>query len=174
MLDVGIGEPLEVVELDLLLHRDAALAQPRQQRFRPGLQPDHEVGLAQLRGDRRVHLRIEPVLLVAERQLGEDRVLGEHEVADHALAEHARLGHATHLALALEQEEQLGLERIARHVVVEAVEERVLGRLLEHQLGADAASQQVRQRRLAGADRPLDGDVAKSRDTVAHAERNTK
>jgi hypothetical protein len=85
MLDIGIGEPLEVVELDLLLHRDAALAQPRQQRLRPRLQPDHEIRLAQLGGDRRVHLRVEAVLLVAQRQLGEDRVLGEHEVADHAL-----------------------------------------------------------------------------------------
>ena len=36
-----------------LLHRHAAAAHAREQRRRPSLQPDDEIGLAQLRGDRR-------------------------------------------------------------------------------------------------------------------------
>ena len=58
------------------------------------------------------------------------------------------------------KEEELGLERVAGPVVVEAGEERVLARLLEQQLGTGAAREQARERRLAGADRPFDRDVA--------------
>ena len=62
---------------------------------------------------------------------------------------------------ALEQEEELRRQRVARHVVVEAREERVLVGLLEHQVGAEARGQAAREAGLAGADRPLDHEVAR-------------
>ena len=61
---------------------------------------------------------------------------------------------------ALEQEEKLHLQRVARHVVVEAREERVLVRLLEQVLGVEAKAELAREARLARADRPFDDDVA--------------
>ena len=45
-----------------------------------------------------------------------------------------------HCAQALEQENELGLQRVARHVVVEAREERILLGLLEQQVGARRAA----------------------------------
>src|SRR5262249_27289561 len=60
---------------------------------------------------------------------------------------------------ALEQEEQLRLEREARSIDVEVLQERVVVRPLEQQLGAERRRQQRRQRALAGTDRPFDGDV---------------
>ena len=47
---------------------------------------------------------------------------------------------------ALEQEEELRRQRVARHVLVEARDERVLLRLLEQQVGAErrAASRRAR------------------------------
>ncbi len=175
-LGVRVAEPLQVGEVDAVLHRHAAAAHAREQRRRRRLQADDEIGLAELRRDRLVHLRVEAIFLVAEVELREKRVLGEHEVADDRLREHARLGDGAELALALEQEEELGLERVARAVVVEAGEERVLARLLEQQLGADPLGEQARKRRLAGADRPLDGDVAETleRPGAGHRERKTK
>ena len=79
-----------------------------------------------------------------------------------------------HLALALEQEEQLGLEGVARHVVVEAVEERVLGRLLEHQVGADAAASKRASVVLPAPIGPSTAMWRKRASCCAHVERKTK
>ena len=67
-----------------------------------------------------------------------------------------RLEHAG----ALEQEKELRRQRVARHVVVEAREERVLRGLLEQQSAPRRAAEAAREAGLAGADRALHHQVA--------------
>lgn len=121
-----------------------------------------------MRGHLCVHLQVEPVLVVAERQPREQRILREHEVGDDRLREQPRLRERLHLLDALEQERELRLQGVARHVVVEALEEGIVLRSLEQQLRAESFCEAPRQRRLADADRPFDRDVAETRESVGH------
>jgi hypothetical protein len=53
---------------------------------------------------------------------------------------------------------QLGGQRRARRVAVEALEERICVGVLEHKLGAERDAEPAGERRLAHADRALDDD----------------
>ena len=77
---------------------------------------------------------------------------------------------SSQLARALEQEEQLRLQRRRARVAIEALEKRILVGLLEHQLAAEAARETPRETRLADADRTFDDDetMRGSGDFVCH------
>jgi hypothetical protein len=126
------------------------------------LQPDHQVGLAKLRRYLLVHLRVQPKLVVAQIQARKDGVLLEQVVTHHGVGEHAGLRRSLSLLDPLKQERELGLESVARHVLVEAVEKGIFVRLLEQQIGTHVGSEPQSQRALADADRSLDRDVAKT------------
>ena len=162
VLDIGVAQALQIIFADALLHRDAALLNSLQQGRRRRLQPHDQVGLGHARRDLRVHLRVEPVFLIAQVEPGEQGVLGEQEIADDAARKHALLRQGLHLLDALEQKEQLRLERVAEAVVVEALEEGVVVGLLKQQLGTELLSQAARKRALADADRTFDDDVAEA------------
>ena len=61
--------------------------------------------------------------------------------------------------MAVEQVEELGLQRGAGPVGVEVGEKRILG-FLEHDRRVEARAEPLGQRGLAGADRTFDRDVA--------------
>ena len=61
--------------------------------------------------------------------------------------------------MAIEQVEELGLQRGAGAVGVEVGEKRIVD-LLEDDRRVEARAEPLRQRRLAGADRTFDRDVA--------------
>ena len=61
---------------------------------------------------------------------------------------------------ALQQEIELGLQRVGAGVLVEAREERVVLGLLQQQLGREAVGEPARKRGLADADGAFDDDVA--------------
>jgi len=61
-------------------------------------------------------------------------------------------------ARALEEKKELRRQCIARHVVIEAREERIFLGLLEHEIGAQARAEATRQARFAGAGRRRDDE----------------
>ena len=70
------------------------------------------------------------------------------------------LANVFELARSLKQKEQLRLQRRCTRVAIETLEERIVVRLLENQLAAEALRQPSRQTRLADADRTFDDDKA--------------
>ena len=107
-----------------------------------------------------VDLLVERVLVVGQVEPREQRILVEQEVGDGRLAEHVELRQLAQLVGALEQERELRRQREARHVVVEARQERIVLGLLEQHFRVEVLGELAREAGLAGADRPLDDDVA--------------
>jgi hypothetical protein len=64
------------------------------------------------------------------------------------------------LARALEQEEELRLQRRGARIAIETLQERILSRLLQDQLAAETVREAAREAGLADADRAFDDDVA--------------
>jgi hypothetical protein len=62
--------------------------------------------------------------------------------------------------MTVEEVEELGLERGAGPVGVEVREERIVG-ILEHHRGVETRAEPFCERRLAGADRAINGNVPK-------------
>src|SRR5690606_15877565 len=104
----------------------------------------------------------------------EERILLEQEVADHRLAEEIPLGELAQLLDALEQEEELRGQRMPPALAVVALEEGIGGRVLEHRARAVGVDEPARERRLAGADRALDDDVAKALEGRGRGRRRRK
>src|SRR6267378_5883408 len=94
-----------------------------------------------------------------ERQAREQRVLLEEKIADCEPGEEVHLRELPHLAYPLEEEEQLRRQGEARHVLVEARQERILLRTLQDQGRVQPAGQALGEARLADADRSFDYDV---------------
>ena len=94
--------------------------------------------------------------------MGEQPIFGEQVVAHQRAPADGVGDHAVLLPIAAEQEEDLGLERIAGAVGVEVTEERILFEDLQQQLSGQAFAEEARQRGLADADRTFDGDVGVS------------
>ena len=124
------------------------------------LQVDDQVGHRRVDREPLVDLLVQRELLVVEREPREQPVFLEHVVGDAHLLEQVGLAQVLQLPRPLEQEIQLRLERDRVRVAVEALEKRVLGILLEHQLAAEAAAEAAHEAGLADADRAFDHDVA--------------
>src|SRR5438445_12213474 len=104
-------------------------------------------------------LLVELELVRPERDRGEDAVLGEEIVGDDALREELELAELALPAIALEQEEELGLEGMPLRVLVEFPEEGILLDLLEEEPRPELGGEPPREGRLADADGALDRDV---------------
>ena len=103
---------------------------------------------------------VERELVGIQRQLGEQPILLDHEVADPHRREEIALADAFELAHALEQERELGRERVRPRVLVEAREERIVPGRLQQRRASEAPGEPLREGGLAHPDRPLDHDVA--------------
>ena len=156
---VAFRQQREVFVGDAALESRPAPLHALDQHLRPRLQVDHEVRHRRARRERRVDALVERELVAAEREAREERVLVEQEIRHRRAREEVRLRERLELPRALEEEEELRRQRVARHVLVELAEERVLRRLLEQQFRAHSRAQPPGERGLARADRPLD-DVA--------------
>ena len=157
---VGVDQAAQVGLRQVGLHRDAAAPDALVERLGPRLQVDHQVRHRRLRPQAVEDLLVERELVVVQREPREQRVLVQKEVADQRLREQVALGEVAQLVDPLEQEEELRRQRVAPAVPVEALEEGVLRGLLQHRRAAEALGDATGQRGLAGADRPLDDDVA--------------
>ena len=102
---------------------------------------------------------IDEQLVVVEVQVREDLVLVEQVVGDRDLAEEVRLPQRRLLTMAVEQIEELRLQRRAGTVGVEVGEKRILG-VFEDERRVEPRAEPLCQRGLAGADRSFDRDVA--------------
>jgi hypothetical protein len=91
------------------------------------LQVDHQIGWWHVARKQLVQPLVDEQLIVVEVQIREDLVLVEQIVAKRGLAEQVRLPERRLLPVAVEEVEQLGLQRRAGPVRVEVREERIVG-----------------------------------------------
>ena len=147
--DVGVGDLALVVPL--------APADPLHQDLVSGLEVDDQIGVGHLLLQDPVHLLVQHELRVGEIQVGEDLVLCEDVIADDRLPEQVPLRQLLLPAVAVQQEEELALEGGAGPVLIEVVQERVLG-ALEDLARLQAGGEELDEARLADPDRSLDGD----------------
>src|SRR5437870_6529176 len=136
-----------------------ALAEPAQQHLRPRLEIDDEVRPREPLIEHLEDLLVELELVRPERDRGEDAVLGEEVVGDDALREELQLAELALPAIALEEEEELGLEGMSLRVLVKAPEEGILLDLLEEKPRPELGGEPSCEGRLADADGALDRDV---------------
>ena len=155
---VSLVEALEVLPLDVLLEFDAAPGDALEQHVDRGLQVHDEIRLRRADVEPGVELLVEGELGVLECHSREQPVLLEQVVRHAQRREQVRLLERGELLGALQQEVQLCRQGAGARVAVEALEERVLRRLLEHPLGGEADAQASREARLADTDRTLDDD----------------
>ena len=137
----------------------ARLRTPAQQHVGRRLQVDDEIGRRDVARQQIVEPLIDEQLVVVEIQIREDLVLVEQVVADRDLAEEIGLPERRLLAVAVEQIEELRLQRGAGPIGVEVGEKRILG-FLEHEGRVEARAEPFGQRGFARADRTFDRDVA--------------
>src|SRR5947199_10780183 len=154
-----LRQPLQVLRRDGALEVPVALAEPAQQHLRPRLEIDDEVRPREPLIEHLEDLLVELELVRAQRDRGEDAVLGEEVVRDDALREELELAELPLPAIALEQEEELGLEGMPLRVLVESPEEGILLDLLEEEPRPELGGEPPREGRLADADGALDRDV---------------
>src|SRR5437870_348387 len=133
-----------------------------------GIEVDDEVRPRELPVEKLVDLLVQTELIGVEVEVREDDVPGEQVVGDGPLREEIELPERALLAVALEQEEELGLERILSRVFVESPEKRILLSLLEEELRPELRGESPCKGRLADADRPLHGDVPPRRPLGRH------
>ena len=122
------------------------------------LQVDDEIGRRDVGREQIVQALIDEELVVVEIQIREDLVLVEEVVADRDLAEEIGLTQRDLLAMAVEQIEELRLQRGAGTVGVEIGEKRILG-FFEDDRRVEPRAEPFGQRGLARADGPFDRDV---------------
>ena len=144
---------------DRTLIVDAAFVHAIDQGGHRRLQIDDQIGRRRLRLQMRIHLVVERKLVVIEIEPCEQRVLVEQEVGNRRAAEHVELGQAADLVHPLEQKIELRRQREARHVVVEARQERVFVRRFEQRVGVEMVRERLGETGFAGADRALDDDI---------------
>src|SRR5438132_3147276 len=154
-----LRQPVQVLRGDAALEVPVALAEPAQQHLRPRLEIDDEVRPREPLIEHLEDLLVELELVRAQRERGEDAVLGEEVVRDDALREELELAELALPAVALEQEEELGLEGMPLRVLVESPEEGILLDLLEEEPRPELGGEPPRESRLADADGALDRDV---------------
>src|SRR5205823_14585906 len=121
-----LREPAEILRRDGALVVPLAFPEVPLQHLRSGLEVDDEVRPRELPVEELVDLLVQAELIRVERDLREDGIPGEHVVRHRPLREQVELLDRVLLAVALEQEEQLGLERMLLRVLVELPEKRVL------------------------------------------------
>src|SRR5881397_971627 len=154
-----LRQPLQVLRGDAALEIPVALAEPAQQHLGAGLEIDDEVRPREPLIEHLEDLLVELELVRAERDRGEDAVLGEEIVGDDALREELELAELALLAIALEQEEELGLEGMPLRFLVESPEEGILLDLLEEEPRPELGGEPPREGCLADAYGALDRDV---------------
>src|ERR1043166_5801596 len=160
VMRVRLAELLQILWRDRFLVCPPALLDALQQCIKVPLQVNHEVRLRHGLVQQIVQPVVEHQLGVFERQVREDLALRERVVDQDQLREEVALRELLLLVEARQQEEQLGPERRPPPVLVEVVEERVVG-VFEDLRPAEPFGEHRDQRRLPDADRPLDRDMTK-------------
>jgi hypothetical protein len=147
---------LDILVRDLRLVVPVALADPLHEHSCGGLQVDDQIRPWHVLAQDGVETLVEHQFRVVQVQIGEDLVLREDVVAQGDLVEQVRLGELPLLPVPVQEEEELGLERGSRLLLVEIAEEGILD--VFHDLdGVEPGREQIHEARLADADRPFHG-----------------
>src|SRR5262249_27770193 len=132
-----LRQALQVLRGDTALEVAVALADAPHEHVGSRLEVDDQVRPGHLGVEELKYLPVERQLVRSEGDAGEDAVLGEEVVRDGATRAHAPRRQLLLLAVALEGEEQLGLEGMALGVLVEFPQKRVVFDSLEDEVGAE-------------------------------------
>src|SRR5690606_7351876 len=137
-------KPLEIAALDLLLVTQTPPLDTLEEHIDRRLQIDHHVGHGRVDREPCIHLLVQGVLLVVEREPREQPILVDEVVRHSDRVEQVVLADVLQLPCALKQEEELRLQRGRARVLVEPLEKRVFLRLLENELAPEAAREPPR------------------------------
>src|SRR5579862_5446192 len=159
ILPERLRQALQILWSDSPLEVPVTFAEPPEQDVGAGLQVDDQIRAREPLVEQLEDLPVELELVGAERDGREDRVLGEEVVSDRAAAEQLALPELALLPVALEQEEELGLEGMAFGLVVELPEEGILLDRFEEEPRPELGGKPSREGRLPDADGALDRDV---------------
>src|SRR5262249_41868969 len=154
-----LRQALQVLRGDAALEVPVALADAADEDVGPRLEVDDQVRPGHLGVEELENLPVERELVRSEGDPGEDAVLGEEVVGHGASRTDALRRQLLLLAVALEREEQLGLEGMALGVLVELPQKWVVFDSLQDEIGAELGHEPSREGRLADADGSLDRDV---------------
>ena len=157
---VRLLQLLQILPLDVLLVANAAALDALEQHVDRRLQVDHEIRRRRVDCEPRVYLFVENELLVIEREPREQTILVEQVVRNAHCVEQIVLANVFELARPLKQKEQLRLQRRRARIAIETLEKRIVVRLLQNQLAAEAPRKTSRQAGLADADRTFNDDKA--------------
>src|SRR5690606_6517576 len=157
---VGIAQPFQIVLFDLLLITDPAARDAAHQHVRRSLQIHDEIRRRRIEIERSRHLIVQPELVGIEIQLGEEPILLDQKIRYTHRREQVALSNLLDLPGALEQKEQLRRQSGVFAIAIEALEKRILIRLLQNQLAREARRQALRQTGLADAYRSLHDDIS--------------
>jgi cyclophilin family peptidyl-prolyl cis-trans isomerase/HEAT repeat protein len=125
-----------------------------------GLEVNHEVRRRDVLREEVVESLVDEELVIVEIEIREDLVLVEQVIADGGLREEVALLHGHLLPMAVEQVEELGLERSTGASAVKVGKERIL-RLFENRGGIESSGQTLGKRALSDTDGPFNRDVLK-------------
>src|SRR5260221_1229764 len=155
---VELTEVLLVGDQERVLRILLPRAQAFHQHVGRGLEIDDEVRRRDILCEQVIQPLINEELVVVQVQVGVDAVFFKNVVANRDLREQVGLPTVHQLAMAVEQVEQLGLQRGAGAIRVEIREEGVFG-ILANRRRLEAGGQSFSECGLASANRPIDRDV---------------
>src|SRR5262245_3902452 len=154
-----LRQALQVLRGDAALEVPVALADAPYEHVGARLEVDDQVRPGHLRIEEPEDLPVERQLVRTEGDAGEGCVLGEEVVGHGATGGRAVRRQLLLLAVALEREEQLGLEGMALGVLVEFPQKWVVFDSLKDEIGAELGGEPSCEGRLADADGSLYRDV---------------
>src|SRR6185312_3565274 len=134
-------EAYQVVALDVLLIADAAPRDPLEQHVDRRLQVNHEIRLRRLHVEPRVDLLVQGELRFIQSHPREQAVLLQQVVRHPNLCEEVLLLQGAELLAALKEEMKLRRQRAGARILVEAFQEGVLRRILQHRLRRETLGQ---------------------------------
>ena len=154
-LDVG-----EVFGGDVLFERTVALGDLGEKPLGTGVEVEDHVRFGQEIGDGVENVFEEGELVLGEVVLGEEQALVDEIVADDEVREEVAGGEQVlELLIAVHEESHLHREGVMLGILVEFLEERVVGETLQHQLGVEVAGQHGGEGGLARADAAFHDDI---------------
>ncbi len=155
---IGFIQSREVLTIDRLFVPDAALGDALQQHVHGRLQVHHEIGLRAVDVELGAHLLVQRVFGFIERDAREELVFVEQVIRHDDGREQILLFERRELLRALKEEVELRGKRARARIAIEALEKRILHRLLEHEIRREAHTDAACEARLADTDGPFHHD----------------
>jgi hypothetical protein len=157
---VGLDQHLKILQIHILLIRDASRLDPMKQYLWFGLQEDDQVWWRDLSIEEVKNLFVKGDLMVVQIDGGEDTVFVKEVVTKSDLVEQIELGDFPLLLKTIQQEEDLGLKGIFFTILIEIGEERVVLCFFQNTSGVERLCQESGQACFSNTDRTFYDDIS--------------